>query len=590
MENLNYSKNIEKAKELLNKILNEKLNSRITNLEVNNKQEFSILSTLSNSSRNITNNLIEYSKKIQIKEKKEINVPKLKLDEINNHNKKRSDINGILKSTKLKYRRNREKVFSSLFDCEASKTKVSFWQKDLNETPDLIIKHKPIIYRIGDNKGESKMNKTFIKLDSNNNFTNQKKKKNRIKNMKCLTERSNKDILKTPQRLLKLSKKICKNTSNYNTINNNELPSNFPHSFKKENKTKKNGNKTNSNHNDKKIKNLEDIGKSQTPRFNYNPKTPENIKVQNEIKKHERNLKSLCESMLIDVNKDELLVNDKIIFSGNITEFPYKSDEKNSKKFQDNFKTCIQYFLKFLSFGELFVLCKTKKEILKIILNLLINQTEKSIDSINSIIKIYNVNNSKDLITTKKLKPFELNLSSQKAISLLNSISKINFIKSIKSCNTGKNTNIKKIILIFDIYFISIGKKNALNNLNSDNNKKIEYICNYFKNNKTKLIGNIIENDLKIKKFDDLIINNLYEYSKEYIDIINPNYYKKINKDIAIFVFVIKNILDFVGISFINNKEENKNIEQKVINIHKSRLNAKNIILDKFNQILNKFD
>ena len=140
------------------------------------------------------------------------------------------------------------------------------------------------------------------------------------------------------------------------------------------------------------------------------------------------------------------------------------------------------------------------------------------------------------------------------------------------------------------IYFISIGKKNALNNLNSDNNKKIEYICNYFKNNKTKLIGNIIENDLKIKKFDDLIINNLYEYSKEYIDIINPNYYKKINKDIAIFVFVIKNILDFVGISFINNKEENKNNEQKVINIHKSRLNAKNIILDKFNQILNKFD
>ena len=144
--------------------------------------------------------------------------------------------------------------------------------------------------------------------------------------------------------------------------------------------------------------------------------------------------------------------------------------------------------------------------------------------------------------------------------------------------------------MIFDIYFISIGKKNALNNLNSDNNKKIEYICNYFKNNKTKLIGNIIENDLKIKKFDDLIINNLYEYSKEYIDIINPNYYKKINKDIAIFVFVIKNILDFVGISFINNKEENKNNEQKVINIHKSRLNAKNIILDKFNQILNKFD
>ena len=294
--------------------------------------------------------------------------------------------------------------------------------------------------------------------------------------------------------------------------------------------------------------------------------------------------------MLIDVNKDELLINDKIIFSGNIPEFPYKYDEKKSKKFEDNFKNCIQYFIKFLTFNELFKLCKTKKEILKIILNTLINQTEKSIDSINSILKIYNVNNKKDLLSLKKPKPFELNVSSQKAISLLNSISKINFIKSIKSCGASKNKNIKNIILIFDIYFISIGKKNILNNLNSDNNKKIEYFCNYFKINKTKLIGNIIENDLKIKKFDDVIINNLYEYSKDYIDIINPNYYKKINKDIAIFVFVIKNILDFVGISFINNKEDNKINGEKIINIHKSRLNAKNIILDKFNQILNKFD
>ena len=82
----------------------------------------------------------------------------------------------------------------------------------------------------------------------------------------------------------------------------------------------------------------------------------------------------------------------------------------------------------------------------------------------------------------------------------------------------------------------------------------------------------------------------MYEYSKEYIDIINPNYYKKINKDIAIFVFIIKNILDFVGISFINNKLDNKNNKQKIASIYKSRLNAKNIILDKLNQILNKFD
>ena len=300
--------------------------------------------------------------------------------------------------------------------------------------------------------------------------------------------------------------------------------------------------------------------------------------------KHEKNLKSLCESMLVDVNKDELLVSHI-----NLNEFFNKTGEK-AKKFESNFKYCIQYILSFLTFNEIFKLCKTKKEILKIILNLLINQTEKSVDDINSILKKYNANNNKDLLFSKKLKPLELNSSSQKSISLLNSISKINFIKSIKSCIINKNKNIKKIILIFDLYFISIGKKNILNNLNSDYNKKIEYICNYFKNNKIKLLGKIIENDLKNKKFDDLIINNLYEYSKENIDEINPNYYKKINKDIAIFAFIIKNILDFVGISNIDNKSDNKNNEQKCIIIHKSRLNAKNMLLDKLNQILNKFD
>ena len=239
--------------------------------------------------------------------------------------------------------------------------------------------------------------------------------------------------------------------------------------------------------------------------------------------------------------------------------------------------------MEFLTKGEIFEFCRTKKEYLKLIFNLLINKTEKSIENINSILKSHNSSNKKEIIISKKQKLLELSLNSQKALVLLNSISKINFIKSIKSFN---NNNISKNR--FDLYLISIGKKTILNNLNSDTNKKIEFICNYFKNSKIKLLGNKIENDLKNIKFDDFIINSLYEYSNEYIDIINPNYYKKINKDIAIFVFIIKNILDFIGISYI--KSEFKNNEQKIIMIHKSRLNVQNIILDKLNQILNKFN
>ena len=590
MENHIFSKNKTYVKDLLNKLLNEKLAIRIKNLELNNNQELSILSSLSTSSKQIENNLYLCSNSITNQEKKEIIIPKLKFEEVNkvqNKPKKNiAELDGILKNNNYKNKRNKEKPISNIINNEAKTTRVSFWQNDFKGTPDRTNKTKHFMTNIASHKKESKINKTFANNESNNTFNN-KKKKTKIKNIKCLTERTNKEAPKTPLRLTlhqKLLKKTKNYTRNYNTnLNNDNISLNMPRLIKKEHKNKKILNKTTINVYEKKNKN-NIIGMHTT-------KTPEKIKLRNEMMKNEMNLKSLCESMLIDVDKDELLVNnDKII-----PEFFYKNEENKTKKFEDKLKTCIQYFSQYLTFGEIFQLMRTKKEIMKIILNILINQTEKSIDNINSTLKNININNN-ELILTKKLKPFEFSQNSQKAISLLNSISKISFIKSIKSftmnndTNKNKNNNIKKILLIYDIYFISIGKKKFLNNLNMDNNKKIEYICNYFKNSKSKLLGNIIETDLKNKKFDDIIINHLYEYSKEYIDIINPNYYKKINKDIAIFVFIIKNILDFVGISFINNKLDNKNNEQKIASIYKSRLNVKNNILDKLNQILNKFD
>ena len=595
MENRNFEIKIKKVKELLNKILSENLDIKITKLESKSNDELSILSALSNSSTIIINNINQYSNKIKNTMEKKVEIPELKLDNIKSN--KINVLEGILKNSKFKNTRNKENPSFSMVDIDddISKTKVTFWQKDLNDgTPERKIKNKLFMTQNNNNKKESKINKTFIKFNTNKVFSKKRKKKSKLKINKCLTERSNELPPKTPLKLT-LHRKICKNTGihnincNTNTSrnkNSKNLSLNLPSNLKKEIKTKKNENNTTIYFYGKKSKNIENIDKSLIPIFQYESKTPEKKRAQKEIINHEKNLKSLCESMLVDVDKDELLVS-----HSNLNEVFGKTVERE-KKFKNNFKYCIKYFLQFLTFNELFNLCKTKKEILKIILNILINQTEKSIDSINSILKIYNTNNNKDLLLSKKFKPFELNSNSQKSISLLNSISKINFIKSIKSyyLNNNIDKNIKKIILIFDLYFISIGKKNILNKLNSDNNKKIEYICNYFKNNKSKLLGNIIENDLKNKKFDDLIINNLYEYSIKYIDIINPYYYKKINKDIAIFVFIIKNILDFIGISNINNKLDKKNSEQKSIIIHKSRLNAKNIVLDKLNQILNKFD
>ena len=324
------------------------------------------------------------------------------------------------------------------------------------------------------------------------------------------------------------------------------------------------------------------------------------------IKEDEKNLNNLCDLLLIDVNKDELLVNNsKITINDNfgnevlLRKISFSKEKENKGKKNDilyeNFKQIIPYILKYLRLNDAFKLYQTNKEILKIIINIKIKDIQKTIDDIKSklISKNININNINDTsFFNKDIKPLELNNNSIKAISLLNSISKANFIKTIMNYKnqSNANKNIPKIILIFDLYFIALGKKKLLNNLNSFN-KKLEFIYNYFKNNKSKSIGTIIENDLKGKKFDNYIIDSLYEFSYKYINIINPNYYKKINKDIAILVFLIKNILDFVGISYIDNKNANniKSIEQKIFLIYKYRLSTKKILLQKYNQILNTF-
>ena len=47
----------------------------------------------------------------------------------------------------------------------------------------------------------------------------------------------------------------------------------------------------------------------------------------------------------------------------------------------------------------------------------------------------------------------------------------------------------------------------------------------------------------------ELFFISLYEWSYKNIDTINPNHFQIINKDIAKFVYIIKNILDYFGIN-----------------------------------------
>ena len=597
----NFIISVQKAKELLNKLLKENLEDNLEDLELNNLKEMASLSLIKDSSQDILKYLSQLSEKVVKDENIEFN----NQSDIN-HNKIQYlnleeptiEIDSILKNKKYKNKRNKEYSESSIFfENKNTKTKVSFIDnsnKDSNITPEKLKKHKTFIknYFYTSKKKE----KNFIKrISTGKEKKFNKKIKDYTSKQKILTERSektNEPIASLTIREKNYNKFKIKNIL-LNKNSNNEEKKNKSKTFKKALKTSINFYS----------KNMKPFGNSFVNEF----KIDESNYSDKKFKEDEKNLNYLCNSFLLDFNKDELLVNNSKInindcFSNDALSrkinFQNELDIKKNKN-NENFKLCIQYFLKYLKIQDILNLCQTKKEILKIVINIKIKNTQKTIDEIKSILIAKKININDNSIP-KNNKPFQLNSNSIKTISLLNSISKANFIKTFKNYKEQNNVNnknykyITKIILIFDLYFIALGNKKILNSLN-DNNEKLEYISNYFKNNKNRAIGSIIENDLKGKKFDDFIIDSLYENSYKYLNIINPNYYKKINKDIAIFAFLIKNILDYTGISFINNNNKNhlnnnKNNEQKLALINKSRLRIKNIFLDKFNQILNKFN
>ena len=212
-------------------------------------------------------------------------------------------------------------------------------------------------------------------------------------------------------------------------------------------------------------------------------------------------------------------------------------------------------------------------------MNFLISKTEIKIDIFEEeITNLIEENKNIIDINNIKNKPFEFNANSSRAISLLNTMTINNFTK-LKT----EFLNNKEIIIIFDILFIAQGKLEIITIENIE--KKWEYIFNYFKDYISKQsMGNYIETNLNKKIFDNNIINALYKYANKYLNIITPNHFQKINKDIAILVFIIKDMLEHLGII-----TDQLNQEKEIILIN-SRLQSNKEVLVKLNEMNNKIN
>ena len=204
---------------------------------------------------------------------------------------------------------------------------------------------------------------------------------------------------------------------------------------------------------------------------------------------------------------------------------------------EEKFEGHLDEITRYLDIPELCNIMLVNKECYTTIMNILISKTEITIDILEEEITKLKESNTSINFDEVKINPFSFSSNSTRAISLLNNSSGFNLI------NTNNKAS-KEIFIIFGIFFIAVGKKKEYLSLVTEE-QKINFISNYFK--KDVSLGNLIENEIKGKIFDDKTIASLYKYSYRYINIISPNRFQRINKDFAIFVFVVKNILEHIG-------------------------------------------
>ena len=251
------------------------------------------------------------------------------------------------------------------------------------------------------------------------------------------------------------------------------------------------------------------------------------------------------------------------------------TDVSDQMTLEEKFESNLDLVSRYLDMRDICNLMLVNRECLKTIINYLISKTEISIELLQDEIKRLKEFNPNIDFDNLKIKPFKLSVNSMRAISLLNSSSGNNILKL-----NSEQLNKKEIILVYSLYFVAIGLKKDILPLND--NEKIDYMQNYFKKNYAgqNNFGKYIEKELNGKVFDDKTISTLYNISKRNLDIISPNYFQRINKDIAIFVFIIKDLLEQIGLLGIQLPKPEK--EFILLN---ARLMANKAILDELNKI-----
>ena len=601
-ENETINKNKEKAKELIQKLLKESLDQRILNSEKTARSQLITLKNSNDLAITITNVTLKISKQIQekIKRDKEMKEKQSKQRQsrlANLKNKKGSSphkLNASRTTTNF-YRSKTPSHVGKNGNNIHSKTPLSKLKKDLSKSKPNLIKRKLSSKNNGlNNKYNIRRKSLGRKTKSSLNFKNYKNmndyslddlatqsvtsiKTNKTNNI-CVNSKLN--YYKNLNRPLKkknglrqnldISKdsKMSSNTKNLNVTNNN-INININSSSDKNiiinlGKKKNFISKNNNNYDNSAEKN------------NRRKKTPFNKRTITEtslsIKKGEKTVEDEIDDILTMEYKlqKENILNDndpllvlpmkdldfvpKGLLKKNIS---IRNEMRQSRRYKINTFDILENFhrinfdytiFQFLDISTLISLKNVCSIFHKLVIPYIINVLEKEKKYINEIKSSLGITKIPERDSIENI---VLNKLSKKAMRLLNESLLNEFFKNNKIPSDD-------IILIYRLYFQMINHPYSII-AKSDIGQFWEKCKSYFSSEQNGKTGDILLSMINQKKIDFSKNNEyqIYMLAKGNYKKILPNYFSNICGTTGLFVFVIKDILEFMGITPKIKKKEN---------------------------------
>jgi len=577
-KNINNKKTVEMLQAMFKNILDKKL----INLEKNSDKHFSMLGLTLTATKYITKLTSEINN--GLKKNNHSNVPKLnKMHKFSKSVRKMNTIGTNLASERTNYKvlqRIKSEAKNNYFD----KNKITKKNLNINKN-ELIFKSPMSLKKFLDNTN-TKIKLNTINNSSLNKYINSSKKTNRQNNKKgkffhtrnhnsidsnITSEKSsyrNNNIKNSKYKGNSLEQLSFKKNSNGNkkigligklkrSIDKFEVDKNSPNKKGSLNKDK-NISKKSSNNNIKSIRRKKDCKK---------------IDKEIIIKNLENNWKK--EETLI--NKDPLLINamkdlefiPKELISINISRdelsmFINKSKDTPRNSIKDNIKEKINTefsvintiknensifvdylpnIITFLSLSDILKFKNSSKKFRSYILNYYLKIFD--VDKVKLLEKKNKLNLKEDEMNQKlDIENLNLTKGTLKAIKLLD--------EDIFSRLFLENKTPKKdILLVYKIYFQLINYKEIINN-NVDISDNIfwEKCRNYFMEYKGKISDLLIDN-IKEKKLilTDINLYKIYKLFEQNDSKLSSAYFSKLCGTTSLFIFYIRDILDFLGFS-----------------------------------------